>query len=85
MRRNYMTPLITVEAYDITQSIPGCETKINFVDEECVKKDGDATPEMKALAASLLMFGPGCVKQAQAMDYGDGICYHTNAQAAFTS
>lgn len=85
MKRNYVTPLIAVELYDVTQSIPGCETKINFADEECVKKDSDATPQMKSLAASLLMFGPECLKPAQGMDYGDGICYHTNAQAAFTS
>ena len=87
MKRNYVTPMIAVEYYNLTQSIAACDKKIGFWDRECVLNDADATPQMKAMADAFYFMAEGnCIFQMQTGDDPfTGICYHTNANAAFNS
>ena len=85
MKKKYMAPAIAIERYELTQSIAGCSTKIGFLNSACVEKDPDATPEMKDLAGFGFFTDSKCDLSAVGMDSNDGICYHTNANAAFSS
>ena len=88
MKRNYVTPMIAVEHYDLTQSIAACGTKFNFLSKECVLKDDDATPQMMSYAYRGYFVEGHCDKYWFELDPGEtdnGFCYHTNANAAFNS
>ena len=85
MKKQYIKPMIAVEYYELTQSIASCAIKIGFVSSDCVKKDPDATPHMKEMAWSEWFIEGHCVVPAVDMDPEDGLCYHTNANAAFNS
>ena len=76
--------MIAVEYYELTQSIAACSLKIGFLDSTCVQKDPDATPHMKEMAWSD-WFVEKCAFSAVGMEDEDGLCYHTNANAAFNS
>lgn len=85
MKKKYMAPAIEIERYELTQSIAACSTKIGLLDSDCVKKDPDATNPMKDLAWTGFFTDDNCDLSAVGMDSNDGICYHTNANAAFNS
>lgn len=85
MKKKYVTPSIAIEHYELTQSIASCETKIGFLDSDCVKKDPDSTNQMKNLAWSEYFTEGACTEYPFGMDEYDSICYHTNASAAFNS
>ena len=90
MKKKYVTPIIAVEHYELTQAIAACETKIGFLNSECVLNDSDATWDMKDYAIQgFFQSGadgkPGCGTVAIGMDGFDKICYHTNTKAAFNS
>lgn len=86
MKRSYVKPMIAVEHYALSQTIASCVTKIGFLDSECVQKDPDASDKMKDLAWSGFFTEQGsCGMYAVGMDDYDSICYHTNANAAFSS
>ena len=86
MKKKYMAPAIAIERYELTQSIAACATKIGFLDSDCVKNDPDATNPMKDLAGAGCFTEAGnCETYATGMDVFDKICYHTNANAAFSS
>ena len=82
--KKYCKPMVVVENYVLTQSIASCITKIGFMDSACVLNDEDATPRMKDFA-QIGFFITDCDKSAVGMDSNDKICYHTNANAAFSS
>lgn len=84
MKRNYVTPVIAVEYYNLTQSIAACEKRIGWRDTDCVLNDGDSTQQMIDLCA-LNVYLEGCTLNIKGMSEFDGACYHTNANAAFTS
>ena len=85
MKRNYVTPAIAVEYYNLTQSIAVCDRKIGLTDSLCVINDyEDATDDMREWAYDK-WFLAGCEKYAEEMGANDGMCYHTNANAAFAS
>lgn len=86
MKRNYVTPLIAVEHYNLTQSIAACVVKINSMSSDCVLNDSDSSWDMQDMAG----FGyfvdlENCARVATNMDFEDGTCYHTSVQKAFTS
>lgn len=86
MKKEYVTPEIAIEHYEVTQAIASCATKIGFLSSECVKNDPDATTDMKDFAWSGFFTDEGgCENSAIDMDEYDSICYHTNASAAFSS
>ena len=85
MKKQYEKPTLAVEYYQLTQAIAACVTKIGFLDSDCVKHDTDATDHMKDLAWDGYFVQGHCSKYATGMDADDSICYHTNANAAFTS
>lgn len=84
MKLKYQKPLLSVEAYAVSQSIASCSTKISLVDSACILDDDDATSQMKDLAYAGF-FLDGCEITAIGMDGADSICYHTNANATFIS
>ena len=85
MKKKYVSPMVSLERYELTQTIAGCQTKIGFLDSECVIKDPDSTNKMKDLAYSDYFVEGSCENYPIGMDEYDSICYHTNANAAFNS
>lgn len=90
MKKTYTKPLLAVEHYELTQTIASCATKIGFLDSQCVKNDIHATNHMKDLAWSGFFAQgsdahKGCDMFSDGTDPYDGICYHTNINAAFNS
>ena len=86
MRKNYEKPMFAVEEYALTQNIASCMTKIGLASSDCVLKDDDATSQMKDFAMAGYFAGTKvCSVSSEDMDGFDGICYHTNANAAFSS
>lgn len=87
MKKKYTAPIIAIEHYEVTQSIANCSTKIGFMGSECVKEDPDATEKMKDLAWSGYFNSSvnDCKDFPTGMDEYDSICYHTSANAAFSS
>lgn len=97
MKKQYEKPLMAVERYTLTQTIANCALEIGYNSADCVKADVDATPHMKDLAWDATSGGIGwfndnsCAQQIS--EYinitgstgEDGVCYHTNANAAFGS
>ncbi len=84
MKSTYEKPLLAVEYFAMTQSVASCDTKIGSTDTACIVADGDATSQMKDLALGGF-FIENCSISASGADENDGICYHTNANAAFKS
>ena len=85
MKKKYVTPMIAVEHYELTQSIANCAIKIGHYDSQCVLKDRDASWEMKDFAEMGWFSAGQCVEAADGMEGTDGICYHTSANIAFGS
>lgn len=84
MKRNYVTPVIVMESFSVTQSIAACGIKINVLDENCVLNDSDSTQYMKDMAHYAGWFME-CEQMATGMDPTDGFCYNTSANATFNS
>lgn len=85
MRMKYEKPCIAVERYELSQAISACATKINMLSSACVLGDDDAPLEMKQLAFSGLFTSGYCSQVVKGGQSSTGICYHTNANAAFSS
>lgn len=85
MKKQYEKPLIAIEYYELTQAIAACSLKINFLDKLCVLKDPDSTAEMRNLAMSNYFTSGVCPKSPTTGSDEDGVCYHTNLNAAFNS
>ena len=88
MKQKYEKPSVLIEEYRISQSISACDHKIGFMDTQCVLNDNDATDLAKEFAESLgyFMQEGGCDAYSVGINDGyDGICYHTNANAMFSS
>ena len=84
MKIPYQKPLIAVERYSLTQAISSCTNiKINSVDSKCVLDDPHSTNSMRNLAHRFGFLEP-CTLDLSGHMY-DGVCYHTNVNAAFTS
>lgn len=83
MKKPYEKPMFAVEYYQLTQAIAACATKIGFLDSACVLRDADSTRMMRDLAWD--KYFVACEVKITGMDGQDQICYHTNANAAFTS
>lgn len=84
MKLTYQKPMMKLEAYAVAQAVPSCSIQISFTDSMCVINDPDSSTIMKDLAWSGF-FGNGCQMSAAGMEEDDSICYHTNANATFTS
>lgn len=84
MKMKYEKPAITVERYELTQTIAACGIKIGFVNGPCVTSDPHATEEMVYLAiqgyftAGVGDFS-GCAELIPVGEDENGMCYHTNA------
>lgn len=90
MKLRYEKPAMAIEHYELTQAIAGCALKIGFNTGLCVLQDADTQGlyGMLNLAASGLFTVEGCNGNCPSDRTGedeDGICYHTLANAAFTS
>ena len=85
MKQQYRKPLIAIERYELTQTIASCSIKIGFLDKNCVLKDPDSTAEMRNRAVQNNFTAGACVKSVISGSDEDGICYHTNLNAAFNS
>lgn len=86
MKKAYQTPEMAVELFELTQSIASCDQKIGATNSDCVINDASSTSQMKDLAqAGWFLSSGSCSESAEGMDGYDSICYHTNANAAFSS
>ena len=85
MKKQYKSPVIEIESFQITQQISSCGAmKINLTNAECVLASKTATEEMRRLALTGC-FLDGCVLPVHGMDVGDGYCVMTNVNVAFSS
>lgn len=85
MKEKYVAPTISIEHYELTQSIAACATKIGAFDSACVSSSPNAPGEMKDLANAFYFSSGYCLNVATGTSGTDGICYHTSANAAFSS
>lgn len=89
MKKKYERPIIEMECFQLTQQISSCgAVKINLTNDQCVLVSASATNEMKRLACIgfFLDVGEGgCLMTAKGMEDGDGVCYMTNVNVAFSS
>ena len=85
MKMPYEKPMMAIEYYELTQAIASCSLKISFTSSECVLTDTDSTKDMIEFAYDGYFIGTGCDQEATGMTGSDGICYHTNMNAAFVS
>ena len=85
MKKKYVTPMIAVEHYELTQTIAACSIRIGFAGTECVESDPDSPPALKDVAQWYFTNSKDCFDVPSNDDMLDGICYHTSANAAFTS
>lgn len=85
MKMKYEKPLIAVEKYALTQTIASCSTKIGFEDSGCVLNDPDAPDGFRNLAGIGYFVDEVCSFVPNIKDERDNICYHTSANAMFTS
>ena len=86
MRAKYEKPMIAVERYELSQTISACAIKIASTGNDCVRYDPDTPWEMRELAFNnQMIFNTGCQMLINTGSTSTGICYHTNANAAFTS
>lgn len=81
----YEKPLVAVERYALSQTISACATKIQLLNSACVYTDPQAPMEMKALAVNGWFTSGNCNSIMMNGQSSTGICYHTNANAAFNS
>jgi hypothetical protein len=86
---HYEKPAMVIERYALTQSIAACVLKVGFSSGLCVLRDADTQKlfGMLNLAADnhFIPNGEGCINYPSEMEGENGICYHTLANAAFTS
>ena len=85
MKLKYERPMAAVERYELSQAISACSTKIGLLNSACVYKDADAPAEMRALAINDWFTSGNCINVMTSGQSSDGICFHTNANAAFKS
>lgn len=85
MKKQYEKPLIAVENYMLTQAIASCGTKISATNSQCVIDDPDAPDGFRNLASAFGYFSAGCLTQPSMDSVEDNICYHTSANAMFSS
>lgn len=86
MKMEYQKPMAAVEFYHLSQSIAACAIKINLLDNDCVVYDNDTPEEMRSAAFDVpSYFSTPCdIICTNNQDY-DGLCYHTQLNATFTS
>ena len=88
-KRTYTKPELFVERFALTQCLSNCSVLIGFLDQMCILKDTDSTPNLKTYAANGV-FSPdpniGCGDNyIDDKDFEDGLCYHTSVNLIFTS
>lgn len=84
MKMKYEKPVVAVDRYELSQAIAGCSIRIDLADSLCFLRDPDSPAITKSMA-SQSWFVEGCMKAPLAgMDY-DGICFHTQVNAALKS
>lgn len=86
MKMEYQKPMAAVEFYHLSQSIAACAIRINLLSNACVVNDND-TPEQTRGNAFLYpnLFSTGCDTVCTNNPEYDGLCYHTQLNALFTS
>lgn len=86
MKKKYQKPMVAVEFYKLSQSIAACTIKIGFLDNQCVVNDPDSPIEMRSLAyAYPEYFSTDCAIYYNNIQDNDSLCFHTQANATFTS
>jgi hypothetical protein len=86
MKKTYQKPMVAVEFYKLSQSIASCSIKINLLNNQCVVNDPDTPVEMRSLAyAYPEYFSSDCYTHYHNIQSDDPMCYHTQANATFTS
>ena len=92
MKRQYEKPMLAVEHYSLTQSITACSgikiySSAAVPGRDDVKKDPDATNAMLnwVRVNGFLEGGANCSITLNGYTDTDGVCYHTNLNAAFNS
>lgn len=89
MKMKYEKPMVAVERYALSQSIASCAVKVGINgSNQCIIDNGQSLGGMWSMAYAAGYFASvtgGCQNIANiGQDFG-GVCYHTQANAAFVS
>lgn len=89
MKMKYEKPMVAVDLFELSQSIAGCDIKIDYMDSYCFLVDKDVPPEPQSMAAQGYFVDGICMNFVTAGTTYDGafsgMCYHTNANGALVS
>lgn len=88
LKKKYEKPLVAVEHYELSQAIAGCLIKIGpNGSNTCIRTDRDTPAAMRSAANDGWFADSTClpISIAYPGQTFDGICYHTQASAAFPS
>ena len=88
MKKKYLKPLVAVEHYELSQAIAGCLIKIGpNGSNTCIRTDADTPAAMRSAANNGYFADSTCLPMFVVLpgEQYDGICYHTQASAAFPS
>lgn len=88
MKMKYEKPLVAVERYELSQSIASCAIKVGPNGSNgCIKDNGQGLGGMwsMAYAGYFASVTGGCDWVASIGQDFSGVCYHTQANAAFVS
>lgn len=86
MKMKYEKPMVAVERYELSQAIASCVIKIGpNGSNSCIRTDPDTPDEMRSWAINTWFSDSTCTLTVSTGQTFDGICYHTQANAAFQS
>lgn len=86
MKMKYEKPMVAVERYELSQAIASCIIKIGpNGTNSCIKTDPDTPEEMRSWAYNFYFSDATCSFPVSTGQTFDGVCYHTQANAAFVS
>lgn len=85
MKKQYKSPELLVERFELTQHLASCGISLNAIEIACVLNSASATPEMKDLAIQGY-FAEGCPRQPViGPDNYASFCYVTASGLTFGS
>lgn len=94
MKRRYQKPMMAIERYALTQTIASCSgikiassTPGQMPTQQDILNDPDVTNAMRnwIRRGGFLGVDLGCRVSVIGQTDSDGVCYHTNINAAFNS
>lgn len=85
MKMKYEKPMVSVDRYELSQSIAGCNIKVGATSAMCFLRSPSVPNAMKSFAYHGWFADAQCSYRVVEGTNYDGFCYHTQANAALIS